>query len=76
MSRILRRCAIGRSIASCHYISNFLFFREVLAVKIDLIISYHPPIFRPLKKLTSKTWKVGMQPDIDFAEYPANLKAG
>jgi putative NIF3 family GTP cyclohydrolase 1 type 2 len=31
---------------------------ESLARKTDLIISYHPPIFRPLKRLTQNNWKV------------------
>lgn len=31
--------------------------KEAVDCKADLIISYHPPIFRPLKRLTSKSWK-------------------
>nr|XP_035954419.1 NIF3-like protein 1 isoform X2 [Halichoerus grypus] len=30
---------------------------EALQKKVDLILSYHPPIFRPLKHITWKTWK-------------------
>lgn len=30
---------------------------EAIDSKADLIISYHPPIFRPLKRLTSSSWK-------------------
>ncbi|XP_072473328.1 NIF3-like protein 1 [Notamacropus eugenii] len=30
---------------------------EALQRKADLILSYHPPIFRPLKRITCKTWK-------------------
>jgi dinuclear metal center YbgI/SA1388 family protein len=30
---------------------------EALKKRINLIISYHPPIFRPLKSLTPKNWK-------------------
>ncbi|XP_059249140.1 NIF3-like protein 1 isoform X1 [Mustela nigripes] len=30
---------------------------EALQKKVDLILSYHPPIFRPLKRITWKTWK-------------------
>ncbi|XP_028924634.1 NIF3-like protein 1 isoform X1 [Ornithorhynchus anatinus] len=30
---------------------------EALAAKADLILSYHPPVFRPLKRLTWKSWK-------------------
>ncbi|XP_027729228.1 NIF3-like protein 1 [Vombatus ursinus] len=31
--------------------------QEALQMKTDLILSYHPPIFRPLKHVTWKTWK-------------------
>ena len=31
---------------------------ECVDAKTDLIIAYHPPIFRPLKKFTSANWKV------------------
>lgn len=31
---------------------------EAVKVHADLIISYHPPIFVPLKSVTGKTWKV------------------
>lgn len=31
---------------------------ESLESQIDLILSYHPPIFRPLKRITSASWKV------------------
>ncbi|XP_012864455.1 PREDICTED: NIF3-like protein 1 isoform X1 [Dipodomys ordii] len=30
---------------------------EALQKKADLILSYHPPIFRPMKHVTWKTWK-------------------
>ncbi|KAM6178559.1 NIF3-like protein 1 isoform 2-T2 [Rhynchocyon petersi] len=30
---------------------------EALQKKADLILSYHPPIFRPLKRITWETWK-------------------
>ncbi|XP_017400720.1 NIF3-like protein 1 isoform X1 [Cebus imitator] len=30
---------------------------EVLQKKADLILSYHPPIFRPMKRVTWNTWK-------------------
>ncbi|XP_003253967.1 NIF3-like protein 1 [Nomascus leucogenys] len=30
---------------------------EVLQKKADLILSYHPPIFRPMKRITWNTWK-------------------
>ena len=30
---------------------------EALEKQADLIISYHPPIFRPLKRITQKSWK-------------------
>ena len=32
--------------------------QESLNAQVDMIISYHPPIFRPLKRITSKSWKV------------------
>lgn len=31
---------------------------EAVKVYADLIISYHPPIFAPLKSVTRRTWKV------------------
>ena len=31
---------------------------EAVEVKAELILSYHPPIFRPLKRITQKGWKV------------------
>ncbi|XP_059558735.1 NIF3-like protein 1 isoform X4 [Myotis daubentonii] len=30
---------------------------EALRKKADFILSYHPPIFRPIKRITWKTWK-------------------
>ena len=34
---------------------------EAVQRKVDLILSYHPPIFRPLKRLAfSKSWKVSL----------------
>lgn len=30
---------------------------EAVAVSCDLIISYHPPLFRPMKRLVQKDWK-------------------
>ncbi|XP_055525241.1 NIF3-like protein 1 isoform X2 [Wyeomyia smithii] len=30
---------------------------EALALSSDMIISYHPPIFAPLKRITQKSWK-------------------
>ena len=30
---------------------------EVIEKKINLVLSYHPPIFRPLKRLTHQSWK-------------------
>lgn len=32
--------------------------QEAIDLKTNMIISYHPPIFVPLKRVTSKTWKV------------------
>lgn len=31
--------------------------QEALTRKVDMILSYHPPIFSPLKRLTQRTWK-------------------
>lgn len=31
--------------------------QEALQAKADLVLSYHPPIFRPLKRVTWGTWK-------------------
>lgn len=33
--------------------------REAIDLKVDLIVSYHPPIFAPIKRLTNSSWKVG-----------------
>ncbi|KAI1292051.1 NIF3-like protein 1 [Halotydeus destructor] len=32
-------------------------FEEAVKKKANMIISYHPPIFRPLKSLTQRSWK-------------------
>ena len=32
--------------------------QEAVDLQVDLIISYHPPIFAALKTITTKTWKV------------------
>ena len=37
--------------------------QECLNAQVDMIISYHPPIFRPLKRITSKSWKVKNSPN-------------
>ena len=31
--------------------------REAIEKKVDMILSYHPPIFSAFKRLTQKTWK-------------------
>ena len=31
--------------------------KEAIKYKTDLIVSYHPPLFRPLKQITNKSWK-------------------
>ena len=33
---------------------------EALSLSANLIISYHPPIFAPLKRITNATWKVSV----------------
>lgn len=51
--------------SSPHLVSNLLLtndltqevMEEALKVQANMIISYHPPIFQPLKRLTQKTWK-------------------
>lgn len=30
---------------------------EATTLKVDMIISYHPPIFQPVKRLTQESWK-------------------
>ena len=30
---------------------------EAVEEKVDMVISYHPPLFRPLKRLTKGNWK-------------------
>ena len=32
--------------------------KECIEKRTDMIISYHPPVFRPLKRITSESWKV------------------
>lgn len=32
--------------------------KEAVDIDTDLIISYHPPIFSPLKRITNNSWKV------------------
>lgn len=32
--------------------------QEAVELQVDMIISYHPPIFAPLKSITTSTWKV------------------
>ena len=31
---------------------------EAEKLNVNFILSYHPPVFRPLKRITSKAWKV------------------
>ena len=35
--------------------------KEALEFKTGLIISYHPPIFKPLAKITTSSWKVSIK---------------
>ena len=35
--------------------------KEALEFKTGLIISYHPPIFKPLTKITTSSWKVSIK---------------
>lgn len=32
--------------------------QEAVDLNVDMIISYHPPIFAPLKRINASTWKV------------------
>lgn len=32
--------------------------QEAISTSVDLIYSYHPPIFAPLKRVTASNWKV------------------
>lgn len=40
--------------------------QEAVDLKADMIISYHPPIFSPLKSITTRTWKVHCLTISDF----------
>ena len=43
--------------------------QECLNAQVDMIISYHPPIFRPLKRITSKSWKVTKKSPIFYQTF-------
>jgi len=50
----------GKKVVKTVFLTNDLtepVLTEALQVNSDLIISYHPPLFRPIKRLTSKSWK-------------------
>ena len=52
----------GEKIVKKIFLTNDLtepVMEESIKVNTDMIFSYHPPIFRPLKRLTSSSWKVG-----------------
>ena len=36
---------------------------EAVEEKVDMVISYHPPLFRPLKRLTKGNWKERVRRD-------------
>lgn len=45
----------------CVFLTNDLtedVLEEAVSVNTDLIISYHPPLFAPFKRITSDAWKV------------------
>lgn len=42
---------------------------EAVKLCADLIISYHPPIFAPLKSVTGRTWKVIFQCHLYIFQY-------
>lgn len=56
-------CSIQRSPVRRVFLTNDL-TEDVLAeaetVNADLIVSYHPPVFAPFKRITSDAWKVGV----------------
>lgn len=46
---------------SCVFLTNDLtedVLEEAESVNADLIVSYHPPVFAPFKRITSEAWKV------------------
>jgi len=50
----------GEKIVKKIFLTNDLtepVMEESIKVNTDMIFSYHPPIFRPLKRLTSSSWK-------------------
>ena len=47
---------IVKNVFLCNDLTE-LVMEEAVEKQADLIIAYHPPIFRPLKKLTQKSWK-------------------
>jgi len=50
----------GEKIVKTIFLTNDLtepVLDEAINNKTDLIISYHPPLFRPFKRLTNKSWK-------------------
>lgn len=57
-------CGVQRSPVRRVFLTNDL-TEDVLAeaetVNADLIVSYHPPVFAPFKRITSDAWKVGAQ---------------
>lgn len=57
-------CSVQRSPVRRVFLTNDL-TEDVLAeaetVNADLIVSYHPPVFVPFKRITSDAWKVGAQ---------------
>lgn len=47
---------IVKNVFLCNDLTE-LVLEEAIEKQADLIISYHPPIFRPLKRLSQKSWK-------------------
>lgn len=39
---------------------------EAVSVDANLIVSYHPPVFAPFKRITSDAWKVPINIDMCF----------
>ena len=47
---------------------------EAVDEKVDLVISYHPPLFRPLKRLTKGNWKERVRKDLDQISLHSELE--
>ena len=58
--RLIDRTFTAPHVVSKLLLTNDLFpavMQEAVEKKVDMIVSYHPPIFAPLKRLTQSSWK-------------------